>query len=254
MSTRQVVIITGGASGIGAAAARQIVKSGGCVGLIDINLEAAEKLARELGASAMAAKANVTDEGEIAAACAAFAKKFSAPTGLVTAGAMQPTRTPIEDLPAEEFDRVLLSHVTGTLVPCKVVGSGMAKRGAGAIVTLASVLAYRPGPVLAYGAGKSGVVSLTEALAVHWARKGVRVNAVAPGWTETPFIAQRKAQWDAIRNANPAGRLLQPEEIAEVICFLLSPAASGVTGATIPVDAGYLAGSGWGPYGGFPTG
>jgi len=87
---------------------------------------------------------------------------------------------------------------------------------------------------------------------VHWAGKGVRVNAVAPGWTETPFISQRKAQWDAIRNANPSGRLLQPEEIAEVICFLLSPAASGITGATIPVDAGFLAGSGWAPYGGFP--
>lgn len=253
MSKSLSVVITGGASGIGAATARQIVRQGGHVGLIDINLEAAERLAKELGPKAMAAKASVTEENELRTAHARFASRLPAINGLVTAGAMQPTRTPIEDLPAEEFDRVLHSHVTGTLMPCKVFGGEMARRGNGSIVNLASVLAYRPGPVLAYGAGKSGVVSLTEALSVHWAMKGVRVNAVAPGWTETPFIAQRKAQWDAIRNANPSGRLLQPEEIAEVICFLLSPAASGVTGTTIPVDAGYLAGSGWGPYGGFPA-
>jgi NAD(P)-dependent dehydrogenase (short-subunit alcohol dehydrogenase family) len=128
----------------------------------------------------------------------------------------------------------------------------MAERRQGAIVNLASVLAYRSGPVLAYGAGKAGVVSLTEALAVHWARKGVRVNAVAPGWTETPFISQRREGLDRVRAAVPMGRLLQPGEIAEVICFLLSPAASAVTGSTVPCDGGFLAGSGWAPFGGLP--
>lgn len=173
-------------------------------------------------------------------------------TGLVNSAAAMPAATAIEALEPGEFDRVLHSHVTGTFVPCRVVGSAMAERGNGAIVNLASVLAFRAGPVLAYGAGKAGVVSLTEALAVHWAKKGVRVNAVAPGWTETPFISQRRDAFDRIRAATPMGRLLQPEEIAEVIYFLLSPAASGMTGSTVACDAGFLAGSGWAPYGGLP--
>jgi NAD(P)-dependent dehydrogenase (short-subunit alcohol dehydrogenase family) len=96
------------------------------------------------------------------------------------------------------------------------------------------------------------VVSLTESLAVHRGRKGVRVNAVAPGWTETPFIQHRREMFDGIAAANAMGRLLQPEEIGEVIHFLLSPAASAITGTTVVCDAGYLAASGWAPYGGPP--
>ena len=246
------VFVTGGASGIGSATARRIVKDGGHVAIVDLNLEGAQALAAELGPRTVALKADTTSEEQVRGALASASGQLPPFTGLVNCAAAMPAPTPIESLLPAEFDRVLHSHVTGTYVPCRVVGSAMAERGAGAIVNLASVLAFRSGPVLAYGAGKSGVVSLTEALAVHWAKKGVRVNAVAPGWTETPFISHRRDAFERIRAAMPIGRLLQPEEIAEVIYFLLSPAASAITGSTVPCDGGFLAGSGWGPYGGLP--
>ncbi|KAB2920855.1 MAG: SDR family oxidoreductase [Hyphomicrobiaceae bacterium] len=246
------VIITGGASGIGAATARRVVRAGGKVGLIDLDVERADVLVRELAPHVVVVRADVTKEAEVRAAHDELAAQLPPIDGLVNSAAVTPTSAPIEDLAPEAFDRVLNSHVTGTYVPCRVIGSAMARRGAGAIVNLASVLSFRSGPVLAYGAGKAGVVSLTEALAVHWARKGVRVNAVAPGWTETPFITRRRADFDTICAATPMGRLLQPAEVAEVIWFLLSPAASGMTGATVPCDGGYIAGGAWAAYGGFP--
>jgi NAD(P)-dependent dehydrogenase (short-subunit alcohol dehydrogenase family) len=246
------VFITGGASGIGAAAARRIAKDGGHVAIADLDMSAARALASEIGANALALQIDILDEASVRQAFAEAERALPPINGLVNSAAAQPTRTPIEDLEPEEFDRVLNSHVTGTLIPCRVVGSAMARRGKGAIVNLASVLAYRSGPVLAYGAGKAGVVSLTESLAVHWGKKGVRVNAVAPGWTETPFIQQRREMFDRIAAANAMGRLLQPQEIGEVINFLLSPAASAITGTTVVCDGGYMAASGWAPYGGLP--
>jgi len=247
------VFITGGASGIGAATALRIVKDGGYVALVDLNLELAQAIAVELGGHAIALKADIQNEAEVRAAHEQAEAALPPLNGLVNSAAAQPGPAPVEDLSPLEFDRVLTSHVTGTLIPCKVVGSAMAARGRGAIVNLASVLSYRSSPALAYGAGKAGVVSLTESLAVHWGKKGVRVNAVAPGWTETPFIQHRRKMFDRIAASNAQGRLLKPEEIGEVIHFLLSPAASAVTGTTVVCDGGFLAASGWGPYGGPPA-
>ena len=253
------VIITGGASGIGAATARRIVAAGGHVGLADINQAGAAALAKELGPQAVAAGCDSLDEGQVAAAHAAFAQKLPPINGLVNCAGIPPMPKPIEGTPTEEFVRLVNSHVTGTYIACRVVGAEMARRGRGAIVNVASVLAFRPGPVLGYGAGKAAVVNLTEALAVQWGRKGVRVNAVAPGWTDTPFLRSDKARkgerdLTPILAATPIGRLMKPEEIAEVIFFLLSPAASAVTGATVACDGGVMAGSGWAPYGGLPSG
>lgn len=246
------VFITGGASGIGAATARRIVKGGGHVAIVDLDLGKAQALAGELGANAIALQADVVDEAQVRAAHEAAAAALPPLNGLVNSAAAQPAPAPIEDLAPEEFVRVLNSHVTGTLIPCRVVGSAMAARGRGAIVNLASVLSFRSSPALAYGAGKAGVVSLTESLAVHWGKKGVRVTAVAPGWTQTPFIEHRRDMFDRIAASTAQGRMLQAEEIGEVIHFLLSPAASAVTGTTVVCDGGFLAASGWGPYGGPP--
>lgn len=132
----------------------------------------------------------------------------------------------------------------------------MARSGkGGAIVNLASVVGIHPGPTLAYGPAKAGVINLTKILATQWAKAGVRVNSVAPGWTDTPFLrpAQRGGQRDAapIKKAVPMGRLLAPEEIAQPIAFLLSSAASAITGVVLPCDGGFLAAAGWSAYGGF---
>jgi NAD(P)-dependent dehydrogenase (short-subunit alcohol dehydrogenase family) len=250
------VVITGGASGIGAATARMLVARGAEVGLVDVNGEAARALASELG-RAVAATADAADETQVRAALGSFASDRKPLRGLVNCAGIAQIPKSIEDYAVDEWQRIVDSHLRTTYVACRVIGAALEAHAMSAIVNVASVLAFRPGPVLAYGPAKAGIVNLTAALAVHWANRGVRVNAVAPGWTDTPFLRpkERKGERDLtpIINATPLKRLMRAEEIAEVIAFLLSPASSAVTGVTIPCDGGVMAGSGWVPYGGFPA-
>lgn len=250
------VVVTGGASGIGAATARRIVAAGGHVGILDLNLDAADALATELGPRAVASRGDVLDEAAFEAAHQSIASQLPPINGLVNCAGIAQVPVPIEEWPVDAWSRIMDSHLKGTYIACRVVGSAMAARGHGAVVNLSSVVGVHPGPVLAYGPAKAAVINLTQILAVQWARRGVRVNAVAPGWTDTPFLRPKERQGERdltpIINATPMGRLLKPQELAEVIYFLLSPAASGVTGATVPCDGGVLAGCGWFPFGGLP--
>ncbi len=248
------VIITGGASGIGAATARRIVADGGHVGIIDLDENRAEALAAEIG-SALVARADALEEEEVAAAHHALAAGMPAINGLVAcAGAPQMPKR-IEDFPTEEWAQVMDSHAKTTFIANRVIGAAMAARGAGAVVNVSSIMSYRPGPILAYAPGKAAIANMTEILAVQWARDGVRVNAVAPGFTETPFLTkgerQGKRDFTPIIESVPVGRLMQPQEIAEVIFFLLSPAASAVNGTVVVCDGAFMAGNGWWGFGGF---
>lgn len=250
------VIVTGGASGIGRAVVEMTLERGGCAAVVDIDPTRAADLVDQYPGRIVTLQGSVLDESFLRRAWEESGTALPVPVnGLVNCAGLPPMPRSIESLEVAEWSRILDSHLNGTFIPCKVFGTELARGGAGgAIVNLASVLAYRPGPVLAYGAAKSGVVSLTASLAVHWARAGVRVNAVAPGWTDTPFLRPKERgerDFGPILRATPQGRLMQPREIAEVICFLLSPAASAVTGTTVPCDGGVIAGSGWPPYGGF---
>ncbi|KAA0087476.1 SDR family NAD(P)-dependent oxidoreductase [Trinickia soli] len=251
------VVVTGGGSGIGLATAQLLLERGGSVVVVDLDVTGADELARQYPRRLQRFAGSVTDEARLREILELASREAEVPlNGLVNCAGIAPIPTPIEDCPVEQWSRVLESHLTGSYIACKVFGAAFAQSGApGSIVNVASVLAHRPGPVLAYGAAKSGVISMTEALAAHWATRQVRVNAVAPGWTDTPFV-RRKGRSDkdfrSILDATPQGRLLDAAEIAEVILFLLSPAASAVTGSTITCDGGYVAGSGWAPYGGFP--
>lgn len=256
MTVARRVVITGGASGIGAALARRILAHGGSVGLIDLDRSRLDELVAQHGARALAACCSATDEVQLRAACERFEGGLGGPVdGLVNAAGIPERAAAIEDQDPQVWRAVLDSHLNGTYLSCKVFGSRMAAGGAGgSIVNVASVVGLRPGPVLAYGAAKAAVLSLTQSLAVHWAGADVRVNAVAPGWTDTPFMrradrSQRDIQ--TIVDAVPQRRLIAPDEIADVISFLLSRDSRCVTGTTITCDGGYLAGSGWAPYGGF---
>ncbi|MBP5857124.1 SDR family oxidoreductase [Marivibrio halodurans] len=258
MGAPRCVAILGGASGIGAAVARRAAAGGAAVAILDLNGAAAEAMADELGPKARAFIVDATDEAAMAAAADAVAESGLPPVdGLVASAGIPEVATPIERYAADDFDRILTSHVRTAYVFARAFGARMAAGEGGAVVFLASVLSFRPGPVLAYGAGKGALVNLTQSLAVHWAARGVRVNAVAPGWTDTPFIRAPRPDGsrrdiEPILRQTPQGRLIRPEEIAEVIQFLLSPASSAITGVTLPADGGVMAGAGWAAYGGFP--
>jgi NAD(P)-dependent dehydrogenase (short-subunit alcohol dehydrogenase family) len=254
MTTGLSVIITGGASGIGAATAKRVVADGGQVGIIDLDENRAEALAGDLG-SAFVARADALSEAEMIAAHDDLAARMPPIDGLVAcAGAPQMPKR-IEDHGVEEWSQVMDSHAKTTFIANRVIGAAMAARGAGAVVNIASVMSYRPGPILAYAPGKAAIANMTEILAVQWARDGVRVNAVAPGFTETPCLTtgerQGKRDFTPLLESTPVHRLMQPEETAEVIFFLLSPASSAVNGTTIVCDGAWMAGGGWWGFGGF---
>ena len=150
------------------------------------------------------------------------------------------------------FDRVLAVHLRGTFLMSQAVIARMqsqdrdARGSRGAIVNIGSIASYGGVPGRnAYCAAKAGVLGMTRALAMEWARQGIRVNAVAPGYVATALVAElaRKGAVDAkaISRRTPMGRMAEPDEVAEVIAFLCSGAASYVTGSTVSVDGGWSA-------------
>lgn len=250
------IMVTGGASGIGYAVAEKLTAEGAQVVLCDINDALLLKAGQQLGDSATGLVCNVTDAQSMEESVHAITETGNI-DGLVCCAGVPDMPGPAEKLDATMWSRVIDSHLTGTMNACKSVGAAMLGSGGGSIVNLASVLSFNAGPVIAYGAAKAAIVNLTASLAVQWASRGVRVNAVAPGWTDTPFLRPeaRQGQRDLapILAATPIGRLIDPAEIAEVIVFLLSPRSSAVVGTTVVCDGGVIAGAGWPPFGGFPT-
>jgi NAD(P)-dependent dehydrogenase (short-subunit alcohol dehydrogenase family) len=172
-----------------------------------------------------------------------------------SAGILQRKLSP-EQLDMAEWDKVIAVDQRGTYLCCAVFGARMASLGHGAIVNIASITGSRSIPLHAYAPAKAAVISITACLAAEWGRSGVRVNAVSPGYTLTEGLQAAIDRGDR----NPAdlhaqsamGRMVKPEEVADVIGFLLSPAASAITGINLPVDCGWLAGSTWQTYGAVP--
>ena len=249
------IVITGGASGIGEAIATLAYERGAHVGILDINRERGEALIKRLGVRSVFQAGNVLDEQSMVDAFNYFGNKLPQINGCVTSAGILPTREPIEKTTLNDFKEVMDNHISGTFVTAKIAGRIMENGKGGSIVTLGSVLSVRPGPVLGYGAGKAAVVNLTQALAVQWAKKNIRINAMCPGWVDTPFI--RKQEEDGrdltpILNTTPMNRFVKAEEIAELAYFLLSPASSALTGSIILADCGISLAGGYMPYGELP--
>ena len=248
----RIAVVTGGASGIGAACARLLASRGARVAVADRKLAAAEALARELGGHAC--EMDVADERSVAAGAVDIEARLGPVSILVnSAGVLQRTLPP-ERLALAEWDFVARVDLRGTYLCCAEFGGRMAARGSGAIVNIASVAGMRSGPLHSYGPAKAGVISLTECLAGEWGPRGVRVNAVSPGFTRTPAL-DRGIETHTLDSATMCahtalGRLIRPEEVAEAVAFLASDLASAITGANLPVDAGYLVATPWASYGG----
>lgn len=245
-------LVTGGASGIGLACARLLAAAGARVVVADKNTEAAAGVAAELGG--LDVPIDVGDEASVEAAEAMLRERAVDIDLLVnSAGVLQRTLPP-DRLGMREWDFVSRIDLRGTYLCCARFGSRMAERGRGAIVNVASVAGMRSGPLHSYGPAKAGVISLTECLAGEWGPKGVRVNCVSPGFTQTPALDRgfetRTLDSQALQQSAALGRLVNADEIARAVVFLASDWASAITGVNLAVDAGYLVAGSWASYGG----
>ncbi len=247
-----IAVVTGGASGIGAACCRVLAEGGAMVAVLDRDEARANGLAAEINGKAWVA--DVSDEKAMEA-CAGAIEAAVGPVNVLvnSAGVIQIPVAP-EELAMSAWDDVVRIDQRGTYVASVAFGRRMATRGRGSIVNIASVAGMRSMPLHAYAPAKAAVIATTECLAAEWGRSGVRVNAVSPGYTLTPALqaAIDKGERDvSALNANSAlGRLVTPEDVARAVAFLASDDASAITGINLPVDCGWLVAPSWHTYGG----
>jgi len=246
-----VAVVTGGASGIGAACCRELAARGARVALLDRD-DRVHALAREINGRAW-----VLDIGDEAALqrCAEDIESGLGPAQcLVNSAGIIQVPLPPERLPMATWDEVVRVDQRGTYLAAVVFGTRMAVRRRGSIINIASIAGMRSMPLHAYAPAKAAVIAMTECLAAEWGPSQVRVNAVSPGYTRTPALqaAIDKGERDvaALERNAALGRLVEPGEIARVVAFLASPDAAAITGANIPVDCGWLVAGSWHTYGG----
>jgi NAD(P)-dependent dehydrogenase (short-subunit alcohol dehydrogenase family) len=245
-ATSPVVVITGAADGIGWATAQIFAGHDYRVALIDINAYRASEKARALGKGHLAIGCDVSKEAEVRAAFNTIETQFGGLDALVNNAGIGSPHLPTSEQTVESFELILGIHLTGTFLFSREAHAVMARRSAGSIVNISSIAGLTGLPRRnAYGAAKAGIASMTKSMACEWASAGIRVNAVAPGFVATALV--KKLEVDGfvdtprLNRRIPMGRLARPEEIAEAIYFLSSPAASYITGTVLSVDGGWTA-------------
>lgn len=241
--TGKLALVTGAGQGIGAAIAEALAATGAEVICTDIRRERAQATARDLSSRGCKARAEILDVTD-SASIDALARALP-PLDILVCNAGIVTNTPAEDMTDAEWDQVIAVNLTGVFRTCRGFGRRMLEAGSGSIINIGSMSAQIvnvPQPQCHYNASKAGVHHLTKSLAVEWARRGVRVNAVAPTYIETPLLHDLESQPGLLSRwleMTPAGRLGQPGEIASVVQFLASDASSLLTGSIINADGGY---------------
>jgi NAD(P)-dependent dehydrogenase (short-subunit alcohol dehydrogenase family) len=230
-----VVIVTGAAGGVGGAVSAWLAEQGARV--FGLDRRAPESSAAEFIAT------DVGDPGSIDAAVRQILDRAGRIDGLVAAAGISEEPTPVEQMSAEMWNRTLAVNLTGAFFTCQRVGRAMLAQGHGRIVTIASMsgahIVNVPQQQAAYNASKAGVVALTKSLAYEWADRGVRVNALSPGYVDTPLLASKTFLHDGWKAATPLGRFAEPREVAAATGWLLSDAAAFCCGTELLMDGGY---------------
>lgn len=240
------ILVTGASSGIGAATALALGQAGARVALVARRLDALEALVAQIraaGGEALAIRADVTVESEVGDAVAATVARFGRLDGAFNNAGMLGKAGPLLEQTTADFDAVMRANVHGVLWAMQHEIRAMLASGGGAIVNTASILAEVAMPGLApYNTSKHAVLGLTRSAALEYYQQGIRINAVLPGPIETPMAEIGFGSFEAMRqtvSAWPAGRTGQAEEIAGPVLFLLSSAASYISGQGLVIDGGY---------------
>ncbi|MBY5666291.1 SDR family NAD(P)-dependent oxidoreductase [Rhizobium leguminosarum] len=242
VTQKRSAIVTGAGSGIGRAIAHKLAAEGYAVMVNDLSLVRADAVAGEIqaaGGTAAAIAGDVSSEDDVAAIHAASVTAHGE-THLLVNNAGIAHQALFENLEVKDFDRMFAVHVRGTFLMTKAVLPAMLDRGEGVVVNVASQLGQIGGVELVhYSSAKAAIIGMTKALAREVSKRGVRVNAVAPGPINTPLVMALSDDWRATKKAElPLGRFGEPEEVAETVAFLASPAASLFVGQTLGPNSG----------------
>lgn len=250
----KVALVTGAGSGIGKSVAMFLAQDGASVIVNDLNNELANVTANEinnLGRNGLAVTADISCEDEVQRMVEKSIEVFGQIDFLINNAGISDQFVPTTEQKVDLWQRVIDVHLRGCYLCAKEVGKHMIENKYGRIVNLSSVVGIGGSPMRnAYGPAKAGIIMLTKTLAIEWARYNINVNAVSPGYILTPLVEKGInlgiVDDKAIIRRTPMGRLGRPEEIAEVVLFLLSDAASYITGVNLPIDGGW---SSFGSYG-----
>lgn len=242
MFKEKVAVITGGASGIGLATAKNLLSKGANVVLVDWN-EDVSRIAESLNERALGIRCDVSSDTDVKKCVNDVIEKFGHIDYLVANAGIGGGPNKAHEVSIDEWNKVIGVNQTGIFLMNKYVIPNMLLNGGGAIVNTSSMYGLVGTTMsFAYSASKGAINQMTRSLALTYARDNIRVNAIAPGYVDTPILASvPKDMKDAMANQLPIGRLGKDTEIANLICYLLSDEASFITGAIVPIDGGFTA-------------